>query len=124
MLFLADENFPAPSIRDLRHAGLDIRAIAETNPRESDQIVLRIAQETNRVLLTFDSDFGRMAVLDGMGMGAGIVFFRFRPESPSEPARVLLGVLARGVVLSGRLTVVSLAGVRQRTPRQLRPDPP
>ena len=57
MKILADENFPAPSVRFLRERGHDVRFVAEDSPGESDAANLRAAHAEGRVIITFDRDF-------------------------------------------------------------------
>jgi predicted nuclease of predicted toxin-antitoxin system len=57
---LADENYPAPSVRRLREHGFDVHAVAETTPGLSDREVLLLAHQQQRWLLTFDLDFGEL----------------------------------------------------------------
>ena len=51
MRFLADENFPAASVRALRAEGHDVAAVGETQSGADDSTVLRIAREQQRVLM-------------------------------------------------------------------------
>ena len=60
MLLLADENIPRVVVERLRNAGIDAQWIAEQMPAADDEEVLSLATETNRVLLTFDKDFGAL----------------------------------------------------------------
>ncbi len=56
--FLANENFPAAIVRSLRARGCDVVYAAESLVGASDEIILIEAVRGNRVLLTFDRDFG------------------------------------------------------------------
>ena len=58
MTFLADENFPRPALDALRNAGWDVLSIAEECPGISDEEVAALCSEQQRILLTFDKDFG------------------------------------------------------------------
>jgi predicted nuclease of predicted toxin-antitoxin system len=58
MKFLADENFPRPALLVLRDAGNDVRSVAEESPGLSDEEVAALCDRDERVLLTFDKDFG------------------------------------------------------------------
>ncbi|MBK8950049.1 MAG: DUF5615 family PIN-like protein [Flavobacteriales bacterium] len=54
MRFLANENFPDPSIHLLRVAGHDARSIRTDAPGIADQQVIAMAQAEDRIILTFD----------------------------------------------------------------------
>lgn len=115
MRFLADENFPLPSIRLLSTAGHDVTAVALESPGVPDEAILDRAVREGRILLTFDRDYGDLLYLQGSQPPEGIVYFRFAPSSPEEPAEYLLALLERfGSSLLGTLTVAERDHVRQR----------
>ena len=115
MRFLADENFPLPSVRLLSAAQLDVVAVASQSPVVPDESILAQAVREERVLLTFDRDYGGLLYLRGARPPEGIVYFRFAPSSPEEPAEYLIELLERfGPSLSGTLTVAERDRVRQR----------
>ncbi len=58
MRFLANENFPLPSVRLLRQAGYDVASITEDSPGMDDSEVLTRATDERLVILTFDRDYG------------------------------------------------------------------
>jgi uncharacterized protein with PIN domain len=51
--FLANENFPLPSVRLLRQAGYDVASMTEDSPGMEDPEVLTRATDEQRVILTF-----------------------------------------------------------------------
>jgi predicted nuclease of predicted toxin-antitoxin system len=61
MRFLANENFPLDAVEALRHQGHDVVWIRTESPGISDPEVLSRAQTEDRILLTFDKDFGELA---------------------------------------------------------------
>ena len=60
MRFLADENFPLPSVELLSGNGHDVVAVARQSPGASDEEILGRAAREGRILLTFDRDFGSL----------------------------------------------------------------
>lgn len=60
MRFLADENFPKSSYLKIKQAGFDILSIGKDYAGITDESVMQIAIGEGRVILTFDSDFGRL----------------------------------------------------------------
>jgi predicted nuclease of predicted toxin-antitoxin system len=115
MKFLADENFPLPSAKRLRVAGYDVAAVIIDSPCVTDEEVLRRAVREERVILTFDRDFGELLFRSKLPAPRGVVYFRFEPATPEEPADYLLRLLAaEGVSLEKKFTVVDIKQVRQR----------
>lgn len=58
MKFLADESVEKSVVDWLRNQGFDVMYIAEKTPCISDEDVLRLANNEDRVLITNDKDFG------------------------------------------------------------------
>ena len=61
MRFLANENFPGRAVTALTAAGHDVVWVRVTAPGMSDPDVLAWAARDERILLTFDKDFGELA---------------------------------------------------------------
>jgi predicted nuclease of predicted toxin-antitoxin system len=115
MRLLADENFPVPSIGHLRAAGHDVVAIKEESPSLADTAVLATAVRTGRTLLTFDRDFGDLIYRRGLAAPPAVLYFRFLPATPAEPAELFLHIVGRAEIgLEGMFTVVERDRVRQR----------
>ncbi len=115
MRFLADENFPLPSVRLLNELGHDAAAIASEEPGVSDERVLYRAFREDRIVLTFDRDYGWLLYEVGLPPPPGVVYFRFVPSTLEEPAEYLLRLLDHaGFFISGNLTVAERDRVRQR----------
>jgi len=116
MNFLANENFPVASTRRLRNSGHDVASIIEETPGEKDRGVLKRAYDENRIILTFDRDYGELIYRHKSFIPSGLVYFRFNPHTPEEPAEILLNILEKGKApISGRFTVVERGRIRQRT---------
>jgi predicted nuclease of predicted toxin-antitoxin system len=58
MRFLANENFPGRAVTALAAAGHDVVWVTVAAPGMSDADVLAWAARDERILLTFDKDFG------------------------------------------------------------------
>lgn len=115
MQFIADENFPLPSVRLLTAAGYDIVAVASSSPGISDEVVLERAVQERRILLTFDSDYGDLLYRQGLQSPEGIVYLRFIPNSPGEPAEYLLSLFEQPEIsIIGLFTVAERDRIRQR----------
>jgi len=94
MKILANESFPAPSVRYLRERGHDVRFVAEDSP-------------------------GELVFRHRMPAPAGVVYLRFDPDYPLHAGEVVNALLRdAGVTFAGFFTVVD----RDFTARQ-RPIP-
>ena len=90
MTFMADENFPRPALAALRNAGWEVFSVAEECPGISDEEVAALCSESQRVLLTFDKDFGELARASALPPTCGVILFRCRCRSRQTPAVGLL----------------------------------
>ena len=123
MRFLANENFPGDAVEALRLQGHDIRWIRADAPGSSDPHVLALAQAEERILLTFDTDFGELAFRSGLPATIGIVLFRFRMTSAQQVARVVAQAIASRSDWAGHFSVVEIDRVRMRLlPGQKKPQ--
>jgi predicted nuclease of predicted toxin-antitoxin system len=114
MRFLANENIPLASIRKLRKAGHDVSAVIEIEPGAGDPVVLGRAFAEERVLLTFDRDYGALIYRRGLPSPLGVVYLRFVPATPDDAADEVSLLLIAGIHLENRFTVVERQRVRQR----------
>lgn len=112
MKLLADENFPGPVIDGLAAAGLDVLSVARIAPGSDDLAVLRMACDSGRRLLTFDSDFGDLVFLRGADAPPAILYFRLHPVIIAE----LLDAARRAVVAvpDGFFAVIGSDAIRLR----------
>jgi len=59
---IADENIPRAIIIKLREKGYDIVSVYELKPGMRDEEVVELAVKEWRIIVTFDKDFGRIAL--------------------------------------------------------------
>jgi predicted nuclease of predicted toxin-antitoxin system len=85
---LADENSPGDAVAALRGRGHDVAWVRSDAQGSSDVQVIARAQAENRVLATFDKDFGELAFRSELPASSGIVLFRISMSSPAYTARV------------------------------------
>ena len=118
MKFLANENFPVPSIHKLREVGYDVYAVILTTPGIADEEGLSLARKDGRIILTFDKDYGQLIFKKNLPPPSGMIFFRYSPPSPEEPAERLLKIFSRKeLTFEGKFTVISEDRSRQRVTR-------
>jgi predicted nuclease of predicted toxin-antitoxin system len=112
---LADENIPRATVMLLRKAGMDVCSASEDMPGAKDTALLERARSEERLLLTFDRDFGELIFRRKHQPPPAVVYLRFVPATPEEPASVLQQLLHHAEIeLEGRFTVVMRDQVRQR----------
>lgn len=58
--FVADEGVDRSLVRLLREEGFEVLYFGEVDQSSEDEVVLKIANEENRILLTRDKDFGEL----------------------------------------------------------------
>jgi len=116
--FLADENVEQAVVQGLREAGHDVAYVAEVAAGASDAVVLRLAEQEARVLLTNDKDFGEMAYRQGRA-AAGILLLRFQTQDGGQKAEHLRDILP-GIesLLARRFAVLTERSVRIRMLRE------
>jgi len=113
-LLLADENFPVPSFNILVNKGYDIKHVIVDDASISDVEVMKIAIEEDRVIITFDSDFGELVFRVGM-RPKGIIFFRWHDFMPDEPGLFLADLIEDdNMTFEGYFTVIDANQIRQR----------
>jgi predicted nuclease of predicted toxin-antitoxin system len=74
--FLADEGCNFRVVLALRAQGFDVLSVAESRRGVSDQVVLRIAQQESRILITEDKDFGQLFFADARH-SLGVILLRY-----------------------------------------------
>jgi predicted nuclease of predicted toxin-antitoxin system len=115
MRLLADENIPLTTVRALRSAGHDVYSATEAAPGAADVVHIERAIHEDRLLITFDRDFGELAVRGKERPEAGVLIMRFVPKTAAEVTDLLLALLARSDVRwQGQISIVDGVHVRQR----------
>lgn len=114
MNFLANENFPLDAVEALRRAGHDVVWVRADAPGCTDQQVLARAVSEQRILLTFDKDFGDLAFLAGLPTGSGIILFRLRAGTSAQLAAQVTAAIATRTDWAGHFSVVEPGRIRMR----------
>jgi predicted nuclease of predicted toxin-antitoxin system len=114
MRFLANENFPLDAVEAIRQLGHDVRWIHTDAPGRKDRDVLARAMNDQRILLTFDEDFGDLAFQSGLPATCGIVLFRLRASSSAALAALAATALGLRSDWAGQFSVVETSRIRMR----------
>jgi len=110
----ANENLPEARVIALRQAGHDVLWIRETPAGISDAEVLSRAQAEERLLLTFDKDFGDLVFHRGLTASAGIVLFRIPQPSVAIVAQRVVAILTSRADWQGQYSVAEEHSIRMR----------
>jgi predicted nuclease of predicted toxin-antitoxin system len=112
--FLADENFPFPTVKALRDVGHDVICVGEIAGGIDDSQVLDMARREDRVLLTCDKDFGTLAFHSHEDATCGIVLARVQTTNLSQFTRRVVAAIATRNDWRGSFTVITRTGIRRR----------
>jgi predicted nuclease of predicted toxin-antitoxin system len=114
MRILANENFPLDAVEAIRQLGHDVAWIHTDAPGSKDREVLARAMSDQRILLTFDKDFGDLAFQSGLPATCGIVLFRLRASSSAALAALVVTALGSRSDWAGQFSVVEAGRIRMR----------
>nr|VFJ99570.1 MAG: Predicted nuclease, contains PIN domain, potential toxin-antitoxin system component [Candidatus Kentron sp. LFY] len=114
MRLLINENIPLASVAALRKAGHDVVSMTEQSPGITDEAVMDIAHAEQRIVVTFNRDYGELVFRRQLPLPGGVLYLRFLPVSPLEPAEYLARLIAAGIKLEGKFTTGDREQVRQR----------
>lgn len=110
----ANENFPGEAVKVLRAHGHDVRWARTDSPGAADLWILEQAEAEQRLIVTFDKDFGELAFRRGLPATCGIVLFRMAMSPPEEAIQVIVAVLESRDDWRGHFSVVETDRVRMR----------
>jgi len=110
MKFLSDENISTKVVSNLRDKGMDIVSVKEITAGLGDEAVLETANKQNRILLTFDDDFGELIYRRKL-KAHGIVL-KFVPKSTQQIFEILSNVLETQTQLEGNFVIVTEKRIR------------
>lgn len=114
MRILANENFPRGAVEALQTAGHNVAWIRTESPGITDEEVLARAVAEQRVLFTFDKDFGELAYRVGLPSECGVVLFRIRMDSPDQLAERVVNLVASRTDWVGHFSVIDDTKIRIR----------
>jgi predicted nuclease of predicted toxin-antitoxin system len=83
--FLANENFPGAAIITLEADGHDVVWLMRAGPDTPDPDVPAWAAREQRILLTFDKDFGELARGSALPRNCGVVLLRIPMSDDGSP---------------------------------------
>ena len=111
---LANENVPGPVLLALRQRGHDVASVKEIMRGSGDRAVLERAQAEQRLVVTFDKDFGELAFRFGLPAACGVVLFRLAGPTPEVDNARALAVLESRSDWTGHFATVTNDRIRIR----------
>jgi predicted nuclease of predicted toxin-antitoxin system len=114
MRFLANENIPGDAVNALVAAGHDVVWIRVAAPGSGDEEILAWAVREDRVLVTFDQDFGELAWRAALPASCGIVLFRISMPSAMDVGAFIAARLDERNDWAGHFSVVQPGRIRMR----------
>ncbi len=98
----------------LREAGVDVGWVRTDSPGVSDQRLIDRASREGRVLITFDKDFGELAVSIVPTAGFGIVLIRVAMDSSGIGSRMIAQALLARSDWEGCFSVLEVDRIRMK----------
>lgn len=114
MRLLADENIPGTTVHQLRDSGHDVLWIRESYPGMADNDIMELAVGEQRIIVTFDKDFGELAVTGKNQSPPGVILLRISKRSPKFIAETVEQVLGGRDDWAGHLAVIDDTHIRMR----------
>ena len=114
MRFLANENFPGAAVKVLQAAGHDIVWVRTAAPGSDDPDVLAWAAREERILLTFDKDFGELARASTLPTTCGVVPLRIPMPPPGDVGHRVADLIVARDDWAGNFSVIEPGRVRMR----------
>lgn len=116
---LADENIHPSLVQSLKEAGFNITSIAEIGKFGlPDEDVLKEATKEERVVLTHDSDFGRMAFFGADFVG--IIYLRPGHILPAFTLETINAITKRNLEVEPPFILVAERGEKNKVKIRLR----
>lgn len=114
MRLLADENIPGGAVDALRAAGHDVIWLRTAAPALPDHEAVAWAARDERVILTFDKDFGELAVRHRLPDKSGVVLFRLPMTAVRSIGHTIAQRLKERDDWAGHFSVVEAGRIRMR----------
>ena len=114
MRFLANENVPGAAVSVLTAAGHDVIWVRTAAPGAADADVLAWAAREERILLTFDKDFGELAWASSLPATSGVVLLRIPMPRPGDTGHRIADLITARDDWAGHFSVIEPGRVRMR----------
>jgi predicted nuclease of predicted toxin-antitoxin system len=106
MRILANENVAGETVAALRQLGHDVAWIAADAAGASDRQVLQRAADEDRIIVTFDKDFGELAFRERLPVSTGVILLRVQAKDPTTLTQIVAAALESRDDWTGHFSVV------------------
>jgi predicted nuclease of predicted toxin-antitoxin system len=113
MRLCANENIPGDAVQRLRADGHEVWWVRESTPGIGDLEVLERAVAEQRLLVTFDKDFGELVFRHKLA-AVGLILFRIGQPSAAVVAEKMSRALASREDWAGHFSVIDDQTIRMR----------
>ena len=114
-MILADENIDAHFVSVLRANNIEVASISEDHRGITDEEVIGISKNPQRIILTEDKDFGEW-VYSHNENGISVILLRYHATETKEIISILLKLLeSKGDSLFGKFTTITSQKIRIRS---------
>jgi len=114
---------PGEAVEALRNEGHDVSWARTHAPGRSDEAILAQSQAEDRILMTFDKDFGELAFRWGLPASCGIILFRLEIQGSARATALVLSALRSRSDWVGHFSVVERERVRMKPLPQAKKEP-
>ena len=114
MRFLANENFPSAAVTALEAAGHEVVWARIAAPGMTDSDMLAWAAREERILLSFDKDFGELARGSALPRTCGVILLRTPMPRPRDVGQRLADLITTRNDWAGNFSVIEPGRVRMR----------
>jgi predicted nuclease of predicted toxin-antitoxin system len=119
MRLLADENFPRGLVEGLRAEGHDVLWALTDCSGWKDVVLLDLAENESRTVLTLDKDFWQIAVQRRVPLReGGVVLFRVRPAILAQLWPLVRMFVTAGRSWAGHISIISKDGIEMLAARR------
>ena len=114
-MILADENIDQYIIETLRKAAIDVYSVREKQGGVSDESIIMLSKNPDRIILTEDKDFGEW-VYAHEEKNISVILLRYSYPYKAAITEILLELIkTKGQELFGKYTTITLRKIRIRS---------
>jgi predicted nuclease of predicted toxin-antitoxin system len=109
---VADENVPGETVDAMRADGHEVTWMVTDGPGTRDDVILAQAQAENRIVMTFDKDFGELVFRQVMPASSGIILLRLGTSGPSQATAIVMAAIRSRSDWTGHFSVIEEERIR------------